>query len=109
VYVFTSASYRPFGEDALHQTNDDLMNSSPTPAPPAAQLNSSHGSFELVVSPILLGLLGWWLDRSVLDTTPVLTIILSMLGLVGAVIKIYFGYTARMAAHAQESVWASHE
>ena len=100
MYVFTSAF------DALHQTNDDLMNSSPTPPAPAAQLNSSHGSFELVMSPIILGLIGWWLDRSVFGTTPVLTIIFSVLGLVGAVIKIYFGYTARMADHAENSVWA---
>lgn len=59
------------------------------------QMNRSHGSFELVLSPFLLGLLGFWIDGR-LGITPVLTIALSVLGVVGAVIKLYFGYVDSM-------------
>lgn len=59
------------------------------------QLNSSHGSFELVVSPLVLGLLGWWLD-SKLDSGPWLTIVFAVFGIAGACAKLYFDYTARM-------------
>jgi F0F1-type ATP synthase assembly protein I len=72
----------------------------PRPATTAQQLHSSHGSFELVLSPVILALLGLWLDRSVLDTTPVLTIVCAVLGFVGAAVKLYYGYRAKMAEHA---------
>lgn len=58
----------------------------------------SHGSFELVLSPLLLGLLGWWLDAKVFHTTPWLTVIFAVLALSGAVVKIYYTYRAHMAA-----------
>ncbi|MFN8053081.1 MAG: AtpZ/AtpI family protein [Acidimicrobiales bacterium] len=59
-------------------------------------LNSSHGSFELVVSPIVLGLGGWWID-SKLGTGPWFLIGLAVFGVVGAVTKLYLSYTAKMA------------
>jgi F0F1-type ATP synthase assembly protein I len=61
------------------------------------QLNSTHGSFELVLSPVLLALLGLWLDRSVWHTTPWCTVIFAVVGFAGAVVKLYYGYRARMA------------
>jgi F0F1-type ATP synthase assembly protein I len=70
------------------------------------QLNQSHGSFELVLSPLILALLGLWLDRT-LGTGPWLTIAAAVLGLVGASVKIYFEYRSKMAAHAASAPWAS--
>lgn len=65
-------------------------------------LNQSHGSFELVVSPLLLGLLGWWIDGRA-GTGPWLAITLAVVGVVGAAIKVYFEYRARMATVAAEA------
>jgi F0F1-type ATP synthase assembly protein I len=68
-------------------------------APPSnlvQQANATHGSFELVLSPIVLALIGLWLDHSVLHSTPVCTIVFAVVGLAGAVVKLYYGYRARM-------------
>ena len=62
--------------------------------------NRSHGSFELVLGPVLLALAGLWLDRR-LGITPVLTIALAMAGLVGAVTKLYYTYRHEMAQAAE--------
>lgn len=60
------------------------------------QLNSSHGSFELVLSPVILALIGLWLDRSVWHTTPWCTVTFAVIGFAGAVVKLYYGYRVRM-------------
>ena len=69
----------------------------------AEQLSSSHGSFELVMSPLLLGLAGFWLD-SKLGTTPWITIGATLFGIVGAATKLYLHYKATMSVHADELV-----
>ncbi len=61
------------------------------------QLNSSHGSYELVVSPVVLGLLGVWID-SKLESGPWFAVGLAVFGVVGAVVKVYLDYRLRMAA-----------
>ena len=65
------------------------------------QLDQSHGSFELVLSPVILGLVGWWLDGR-FGSGPWMTIGAAALGLVGATIKIVFVYRAKMAKLADE-------
>lgn len=65
-------------------------------------LNQSHGSFELVVSPLVLGLLGWWIDGRA-GTGPWLAIALATLGVVGAAIKVFYEYRERMAAVAADA------
>lgn len=60
------------------------------------QLHRSHGSFELVMSPLLLALGGLWIDRTV-GFTPWITIVAALLGLFGAGAKIYYQYNATMA------------
>ncbi|MEZ5322233.1 MAG: AtpZ/AtpI family protein [Microthrixaceae bacterium] len=62
----------------------------------AAQMNTSHGSFELVMSPLLLAALGWWLDGR-FGTRPWWTIGLGVFGLVGAVTKVLLDYRMKMA------------
>jgi F0F1-type ATP synthase assembly protein I len=69
------------------------------------QMHKSTGSYELVLSPLLLALIGFGLDHW-LGTLPLFTIVFATLGLVGAVIKIYFGYAAEMDEHEKDSPWA---
>lgn len=71
-------------------------------------LNRSHGSFELVVSPVLLGLLGWWLD-SKLDTTPAFVVGLAVFGVVGAAVKQYYTYKLQMQQTREVQLVASAE
>ena len=67
-------------------------------------LHRSTGSYELVLSPLILGLLGYLADRA-LGTTPVITVLAVVLGLVGATIKIYYGYQAEMEEHEKDAPW----
>jgi F0F1-type ATP synthase assembly protein I len=55
----------------------------------------STGSFELVLSPLLLGVLGFWLDHQ-LGTVPLFTILLALAGIAGAVANVYYGYRHAM-------------
>ena len=66
-------------------------------APPVA--------IELVFSPLLLALVGYGLDR-LFGTVPVLTIIFAVVGLAGAVAKLYYGYRAEMEQHEANGPWA---
>ena len=67
-------------------------------------MNHTTGSYELVLSPAIIALLAFGLDRW-LGTTPVLTIIGGALGLAGAVVKLVYGYNAEMADHEREAPW----
>ncbi len=67
-----------------------------TDEPLAQTLNSSAGSYELVLSAALLGAIGWFVDRQ-LGSTPMFIIGLSALGFVGAVISLIYRYKADMA------------
>lgn len=68
-----------------------------TTRPVVQQLNRSHGSFELVVSPLILALIGFWIDGQV-GTRPVVTIVAAVLGVAGAAVLAYYRYRADMAA-----------
>lgn len=57
----------------------------------------SATSFELVLAPVLLGLLGLWLDRTV-ELVPVFTIVFALVGVGGAVAKTFYSYRNAMAA-----------
>jgi F0F1-type ATP synthase assembly protein I len=63
------------------------------------------GGYELAFSPVLLALIGYGLDR-VVGTVPVITITFAVLGLVGAVVKLYFGYRSEMEQHEANGPWA---
>jgi len=78
-----------------------------TPPRHAPQLNKGNGSFELVMSPLLLALVGLWLDHSVTHTTPWMTVIFAILGLAGSVVKIYYGYRSKMAELADAAPWSN--
>jgi F0F1-type ATP synthase assembly protein I len=71
-----------------------------------ARLNQSHGSFELVVSPLILALLGFLLDTRVTHTTPVFTIVAAVFGVVGATTKLLLEYKAKMAELDAAGPWS---
>jgi F0F1-type ATP synthase assembly protein I len=69
------------------------------------QVHRTTGGYELVFSPLLLALVGYGLDR-LFGTVPVLTIIFAVVGLAGAVAKLYYGYRAEMEQHEANGPWA---
>ena len=69
------------------------------------QVHRTTGGYELVFSPLLFALVGYGLDR-LFGTVPVLTIIFAVVGLAGAVAKIYYGYRAEMEQHEANGPWA---
>lgn len=71
-----------------------------------AGMNESHGSFELVLSPLILALIGYVIDTRVTHTTPWFTVVFAVIGVVGATIKLFYTYKARMAELDAASPWA---
>lgn len=69
-------------------------------------LDQSHGSFELVVSPLVLGAIGWWIDGRA-GTAPWCTVALAVVGVLGASIKVLLDYRARMTAVAEAAATAA--
>jgi F0F1-type ATP synthase assembly protein I len=69
----------------------------------SGQMHQSHGSFELVASPVILALGGWWIDGR-LGTGPWLMVLGVVLGVVGAVTKLVIEYRVAMTRHADSRV-----
>jgi F0F1-type ATP synthase assembly protein I len=65
----------------------------------------SSGGYELVFSPLLLALVGLWIDHSI-GTTPLLTVAAAVLGFLGAVVKLWYGYKHDMDALDEAGPWA---
>jgi F0F1-type ATP synthase assembly protein I len=59
---------------------------------------------ELVVTPLLFGALGWFLDARY-ATGPAFTVALALLGVVGASITQYYRYVARIARDDEGKPW----
>lgn len=59
-------------------------------------MNQSSGSYEMVFSGVLFALGGLWLDKQ-LGWTPVLTIVLTVVGFVGGVLNVYYRYQRDIA------------
>jgi F0F1-type ATP synthase assembly protein I len=64
-------------------------------------------AFELAITPVVFGALGYLLDRW-LGLVPLFTIVLLVFGLVGMFLKMWFTYDNRMKAEEAEAVWAKH-
>ena len=64
-------------------------------------LHRSAGSFELAFAPVIMALIGLWIDRT-LGTVPLFTITLALVGVVGAGIKAYYSYGHSMEQLAQD-------
>ena len=59
------------------------------------RLDETSGSYELVFSAVILGLFGFLIDRW-LGTTPLLLILFTVAGLIGAAASLYYRYTYRI-------------
>lgn len=64
--------------------------------PLSAQLNQSAGAYELVLSAVFLGFIGYWVDGW-LGTRPLFTIALAVLGLFGAGLSMFYRYKHQIA------------
>ena len=67
-------------------------------------MQQSSGGYEMVFSGVLFALAGLWLDKQ-LGLTPILTIVLAIVGFVGGVLSVYYRYRAdieRLEAEAAE-------
>ena len=60
-----------------------------------------HGGWEMAVTPLLFGWIGWVLDGW-LDTRPVITVLAVAVGLGGSVANQYYQYKYRMEVAAEE-------
>lgn len=57
---------------------------------------------DLALTPVVFGLIGWLIDR-VAGTSPVFTIIVATLGVLGTGLKIKLGYDKQMTAYDGDS------
>lgn len=55
-------------------------------------------AFELALTPAVLGVGGWFIDRH-LEVTPLFTLVLFFLGVIGTSLSLWYRYDAAMAAH----------
>jgi F0F1-type ATP synthase assembly protein I len=67
--------------------------------------NATATAVELVGAPLLFGALGLLLDHW-LGWFPVLTVVLGLYGLVGGVLRAYYGYTNKMRSEEEGKPWA---
>ncbi|MEO0495066.1 MAG: AtpZ/AtpI family protein [Actinomycetota bacterium] len=61
----------------------------------------SSGGFDLVLGPVLMALIGLWID-SAADTRPLFMLVLFAFGAIGAVLKVYYEYQRGMDAAQDE-------
>lgn len=59
-------------------------------------LYGAHGGFEIALAPVMVGLLGLWVDRMA-GTTPLFVILFSIGGLIGAICGVYYRFRHAMA------------
>lgn len=62
-------------------------------------------AFSLVLTPLLFGLAGWWLDGR-FGTGPVLAVVLTTLAVAGTFLAAYYEYKARMEQAEAGKPWA---
>ena len=62
-------------------------------------------AFELAFTPVVLGLMGYGLDRWI-GTLPILTIVFVLMAIVGLSARMWYGYCARMKVHEANGPWA---
>ena len=62
-------------------------------------------AFELAFTPVIIGLMGYGLDRW-FGILPVLTIVFVLMAIVGMSARMWYGYDARMKVHEANGPWA---
>ena len=68
--------------------------------------DSMTRAFELVVAPLVFGLVGFGLDRA-FGLTPLLTIIAVVVAFAGTGVKLWYGYDLEMRKHDVGAPWAA--
>ncbi|MEM9467865.1 MAG: AtpZ/AtpI family protein [Actinomycetota bacterium] len=68
----------------------------------------SSGGFDLVLAPVIIALLGLWID-SAAGTRPVFMLAFLAFGTVGAVLKVYYDYQRGMDAANEQAAAARAE
>lgn len=84
---------------AEHRTTPEPESGSQTEL--TRSLNRSAGSFELVFAPVIMALVGLWIDRT-LGTTPAFTVGLAVFGALGAGVTMYFSYHRQLDQLAEQ-------
>ena len=68
----------------------------------------SSGGFDLVLAPVIIALLGLWID-SAAGTRPIFMLAFLAFGTVGGVLKVYYDYQRGMAAAYEQAAAARAE
>lgn len=66
--------------------------------------NALATAVEMVLTPALFLLAGWWLD-SRLGTTPVLAVVFAVFAFAGVIVKVYYTYRAEIARQEEGKPW----
>lgn len=67
--------------------------------------NTLARAFELVLTPLVFGLLGWVVDRW-LGTSPLFALGLGVVAVVAMMLRMYYGYQVDMERHEREAPWS---
>ena len=62
-------------------------------------------AFELAVTPVIFGAVGYWFDGR-LGIRPILTLVLTLLAIVGLLLRTWYGYVYRMQKLEETGPWA---
>ena len=73
----------------------------------ARDMNRQSGSFELAITPVLFGAIGYLLDRW-LGIVPVFTLILLLVAFGGVATTLWLSYDREMKVHEENGPWARH-
>lgn len=71
---------------------------------PSSQNDALSHALAMVITPLLLGLFGHWLD-GVLGTGWILAALFAAFGVVGAFVSAFYRYDAQMARHDEGKPW----
>ena len=69
--------------------------------------NALSSGIEFALGPVVFGGVGWLLDRW-LGIAPVLTVVLSIIGVVASFVRTWYRYDAEMKAKEAAGPWARH-
>jgi F0F1-type ATP synthase assembly protein I len=65
-------------------------------------------AFELVVTPMVFGAIGFLIDQ-IVGTTPWFTAVLATFGVIGTFVRLWYGYDQEMRSHEAAGRWARRE
>ena len=71
---------------------------------PSSQNDAMAHALAMVVTPLVMGLFGVWLDNRV-GTGWIFAALFATLGVIGAFASAYYRYEARMAEHDRDKPW----